>query len=57
MREAYRKNQNLLQTDAHVEIMFIYASPEIQTYQAIEKTMVSLLADLNYLLNDNISEK
>jgi len=57
MREAFRKNQNLLQTKSRIEIMFIYTSSEIQTYQAIEKAMVSLLADLNSLLNDNISGK
>ncbi len=57
LREAFRKNQNLLQSNSQIEIMFIYTSSEIQTYQTIEKSMITLLVDLNSLLNDNISVK
>lgn len=57
MREAFRKNQNTLQGNFYIEIMFIYTSSEIQAYQVIEKAMTGLIDDLNSLLNDKISAK
>src|SRR5690606_13936839 len=49
MREAFRLNQTMLPPDFHLEIMFIYTSPEIQNYQSIEKSMITLLDGLNSL--------
>lgn len=57
LREAFRRNQHLLQTKSRMEMMFIYTSPEIQKYETIEKSMIILLSDLNSLLNDNTSSK
>lgn len=47
IREAFRLNQDKLNLSQKLEVMFIYSTPEIKDYAAIEKSMLSLISSLN----------
>lgn len=47
LREAFRLNQEKLNLNGKLNIMFIYSSHEIQPFETIEKSVIALLAFLN----------
>jgi ribonuclease P protein component len=55
IREAFRIHQNELKTNSGLDFMFIYTSNKMLDFGAIEKSVISLISDLNSLSADNIS--
>lgn len=57
IREAFRTNQNQLDPQLSFHFMVIYTSPEILSFQEIEKSMLTLIDLLNSASNADISTK
>lgn len=57
IREAFRTNQNRLDPQLSFHFMVIYTSPEILSFQEIEKSMLTLIDLLNSASNADISTK
>jgi len=46
IREAYRLNKHLLQTDNKLHIAYIYTSKQVESFQKVQKGVVSSLSQL-----------
>lgn len=57
IREAFRLNQNSLELQGKINLMFIYTGNEILPYLDIEKSIIALLGSLNSISNEHSAEK